>query len=92
MTSLRIEKHRIVKNIALLGPLSTSEEKVLTSRCHVSQLFSQWAISTGEKGHKNFWGFFLLPLKALESCYPTTTSSKEFLQNKSVQKKNSLLH
>ena len=42
----------------LLGPLSTSKEKVLTSRCHVSQLFSQWAISTGEKGPKNFWGFF----------------------------------
>ena len=53
----------------------------------ILKLFSQWAISTGEKGHKNFWGFFLLPLKALESPYPSTTSSKEFLQNKSVQKK-----
>ena len=53
----------------LLGPLSTSKEKVLTSRCHVLQLFSQWAISTGEKGPKNYWGFFLLPLKALESPY-----------------------
>ena len=43
----------------LLGPLSTSKENVLTSRCHVSQLFSQWAISTGEKGPKNYWGIFL---------------------------------
>ena len=83
---------RLTTMYQLLGPLSTSKEKVLTSRCHVSQLFSQWAISTGEKGPKNFWGFFLLPLKALKSRYPTTTSSKEFLQNKSVQKKNSLLH
>ena len=42
----------------LLGPLSTSKENVLTSRCHVSQLFSQWAISTGEKSPKNYWGTF----------------------------------
>ena len=41
------------------------------------------------KGPQKFLGiFFLLPLKALESPYPTTTSSKEFLQNKSVKKKN----
>ena len=40
------------------------------------------------KGPQKFLGiFFLLPLKALESPYPSTTSSKEFLQNKSVQKK-----
>ena len=40
------------------------------------------------KGPQKFLGiFFLLPPKALESPYPTTTSSKEFLQNKSVQKK-----
>ena len=51
----------------LLGPLITSKEKVYTSCCHVLQLFSQWANSTGEKGPENFWEFFLLPLQHFES-------------------------
>ena len=73
----------------LLGPLSTSKEKVLTSRCHVSQLFSQWAISTGEKGPKNYWGFFFyFHLKLWKVLTKPQLSIKEFLQNQSVKKKN----
>ena len=36
------------------------------------QLFSQWALFAGEKGPKNYWGIFLLPVKALESLHQTT--------------------
>ena len=89
MTSLRIEKHRIVKNIALLGPLSTSEEKVLTSRCHVSQLFSQWAISTGEKGPKNFWGFFFyFHLKLWKVLTQVQLPAKNFSKTSRPKKKD----
>ena len=73
----------------LLGPLSTSKEKVLTSRCHVLQLFSQWAISTGEKGPGNYWGFFFyFHLKLWKVLTKPQLSIKEFLQNQSVKKKN----
>ena len=72
----------------LLGPLSTSKENVLTSRCHVSQLFSQWAISTGEKSPKNYWGiFFYFHLKFWKVLIEPQLSIKEFLQNQSVKKK-----
>ena len=72
----------------LLGPLSTSKENVLTSRCHVSQLFSQWAISTGEKSPKNYWGtFFQFHLKFWKVLIKPQLSFKEFLQNQSVKKK-----
>ena len=47
----------------------------------ILKLFSQWAISTGEKGPKNYWGFFLFPLKALESPYQPQITVKEFLQD-----------
>ena len=72
----------------LLGPLSTSKENVLTSRCHVSQLFSQWAISTGEKSPKSYWGtFFYFHLKFWKVLIKPQLSFKEFLQNQSVKKK-----
>ena len=72
----------------LLGPLSTSKENVLTSRCHVSQLFSQWAISTGEKSPKSYWGtFFYFHLKFWKVLMKPQLSIKEFLQNQSVKKK-----
>ena len=72
----------------LLGPLSTSKENVLTSRCHVSQLFSQWAISTGEKSPKSYWGtFFYFHLKFWKVLMKPQLSIKEFIQNQSVKKK-----
>ena len=72
----------------LLGPLSTSKENVLTSRCHVSQLFSQWAISTGEKSPKSYWGtFFYFHLKFWKVLIKPQLSIKDFLQNQLVKKK-----
>ena len=73
----------------LLGPLSTSKEKVLTSRCHVSQLFSQWAISTGEKGPKNFWGlFFYFHLKLWKVLTQAQLPAKNFSKTSRSKKKN----
>ena len=58
----------------------------------ILELLSQWAISTGEKGPKNFWGFFLLTPKALESPYKTTTFHQRNSPKAVGQEKNSLLH
>ena len=80
---------RLTTMYQLLGPLSTSKEKVLTSRCHVSQLFSQWAISTGEKGPKNFWGFFFyFHLKLWKVLTQPQHPAKNFSKRSRSQKKN----
>ena len=55
----------------------------------ILQLFSQWAIFTGEKGPKNYWGFFFyFHLKLWKVLTKPQLSIKEFLQNQSVKKKN----
>ena len=52
------------------------------------QLFSQWANFTGEKGPKNFWEFFLLPLQPFESPHQTATSHQRISPKPVGQKKN----
>ena len=52
------------------------------------QLFSQWANSTGRKGVKNFWGFFLLTLEALGSPYQAATFHQKVSPKSFGQKKN----
>ena len=54
----------------------------------ILKLFSQWAISTGEKSPKNYWGIFLLPLKALESSYQTATFHQRISLTPVGRKKN----
>ena len=76
----------------LLGPLSRPKEKVLTSRCKVWQLFSPWALFTGEKAPKMIGAFLLLSLKVLESPHQTTTSHQKISPRPVGQKKSSLFH
>ena len=57
----------------------------------ILQLFSQWAISTGEKSPKNYRGtFFHFHLKFWKVLIKPQLSFKEFLQNQSVKKKKIL--
>ena len=54
----------------------------------ILQLFSQWAISTGEEGPKNFWGyFFYFYLKLWKVLTKPQRSINKFLPNKSFKKK-----
>ena len=57
----------------------------------ILELLSQWAISTGEKGPKNFWGFFYFRIKLWKVLTKPQLFIKEFLQNQSV-KENKFPH
>ena len=55
----------------------------------ILQLFSQWAISTGEKGPKNFWGyFFYFHLKLWKVLTPPQLPAKNFSKTSRSKKKN----
>ena len=54
------------------------------------QLSSQWANFTGEKGPKNYWGFFWLTLEALGSPYQAATFHQKVSPKSFGQKKKCL--
>ena len=55
----------------------------------ILQLFSQWAISTGEKGPKNFWGFFFyFHLKLWKVLTQPQLPAKNFSKTSRSKKKN----
>ena len=73
----------------------TCWSKVMAIKMQVDilQLFSQWAISTGEKGPKNFWGyFFYFHLKLWKVLTPPQLPAKNFSKTSRSKKKRSLLH
>ena len=54
----------------------------------ILQLFSQWAISTGEKGPKNFWGFFFyFHLKLWKVLTQAQLPAKNFSKTSRSKKK-----
>ena len=73
----------------------TCWSKVMAIKMQVDilQLFSQWAISTGEKGPKNFWGFFFyFHLKLWKVLTQPQLPAKNFSKTSRSKKKKSLLH
>ena len=68
----------------------TCWSKVMAIKMQVDilQLFSQWAISTGEKGPKNFWGyFFYFHLKLWKVLTPPQLPAKNFSKTSRSKKK-----
>ena len=59
----------------------------------ILKLFSQWAISTGEKGPKNLWGFFFyFHLKLWKVLPQPQLPAKNFSKTSWSKKKKYLLH